>query len=50
RQTGTPQYKSKEEYYDEVLQARKEIASIRHENATLKTRCRRLEEDNIKKV
>ncbi|XP_014767642.1 IQ domain-containing protein E [Octopus bimaculoides] len=46
---GTPLYKSKEEYYDEELRLRKEIGSLKHENSTMKTKLRRLEEDNLKK-
>ncbi|XP_036368183.1 IQ domain-containing protein E-like isoform X2 [Octopus sinensis] len=46
---GTPLYKSKEEYYDEELRLRKEIGSLKQENSTLKTKLRRLEEDNLKK-
>ncbi|GFO47703.1 Iq domain-containing protein e-like [Plakobranchus ocellatus] len=46
---GTPNYKSPEEYYDEVLGLRKQLAALSHENATQKTKIRRVEEDNLKK-
>ena len=47
--SGTPAYKSQEEYYEETLELRKQIASISNENSTMKSKVRRLEEDNIKK-
>ncbi|CAG5121322.1 unnamed protein product, partial [Candidula unifasciata] len=47
---GTPAYKTPEEYYDEVLGLRKQIAALTFENATCKTKIRRLEEENAKKV
>ncbi|KAH9504019.1 hypothetical protein Btru_067549 [Bulinus truncatus] len=47
--TGTPAYKTPEEYYDEVLALRKQIAALTLESSTNKTRIRRLEEDNQKK-
>ncbi|KAL8593279.1 hypothetical protein ACOMHN_009932 [Nucella lapillus] len=46
---GRPAYKSPEEYYDEVLELRKQIAALNHDSATMKTKVRRLEEDNMKK-
>lgn len=46
---GAPNYKSQEEYYDEVLGLRKQLAALNHENSTQKTKIRRLEEDNQKK-
>ncbi|XP_012939651.1 IQ domain-containing protein E [Aplysia californica] len=46
---GTPNYKSPEEYYDEILGLRKQIAALNHDSATSKTKIRRLEEDNTKK-
>lgn len=46
---GTPAYKTQEEYYDEVLQLRKQIGALNQENSTIKTKLRRLEEDNQKK-
>ncbi|XP_013391541.1 IQ domain-containing protein E-like [Lingula anatina] len=46
---GTPAYKTPEEYYDEILELRKQIAAISSENSTQKARVRRLEEDNLKK-
>ncbi|GFR66380.1 IQ domain-containing protein E [Elysia marginata] len=46
---GAPNYKSQEEYYDEVLGLRKQLAALNHEYSTQKTKIRRLEEDNQKK-
>ncbi|ESO82030.1 hypothetical protein LOTGIDRAFT_170441 [Lottia gigantea] len=46
---GTPAYKTPEEYYDEVLELRKQISNLGHDNSTMKAKVRRLEEDKIKK-
>ncbi|BFZ03004.1 hypothetical protein BsWGS_06043 [Bradybaena similaris] len=46
---GMPAYKTQEEYYDEVLGLRKQIAALTFESATNKTKIRRLEEENAKK-
>ncbi|XP_025100404.1 IQ domain-containing protein E-like isoform X2 [Pomacea canaliculata] len=46
---GRPNYKTPEEYYDEVLELRKQIAALNLESGTMKTKIRRLEEDNVKK-
>ncbi|XP_076443397.1 uncharacterized protein LOC143281951 isoform X2 [Babylonia areolata] len=46
---GRPAYKTPEEYYDEVLELRKQISAMNHDSATMKTKIRRLEEDNLKK-
>ncbi|KAK3580706.1 hypothetical protein CHS0354_005710 [Potamilus streckersoni] len=47
--SGTPAYKSQEEYYDQVLELKKYIANLNQESATMKAKIRRLEEDNQKK-
>ncbi len=49
RAPGTPAYKSPEEYYDEILDLKKQIAAMNTESSTMKSRLRRLEEDNLKK-
>ncbi|KAK7112123.1 IQ domain-containing protein E-like isoform X2 [Littorina saxatilis] len=46
---GRPAYKTPEEYYDEVLELRKQISAMNHDSSTMKTKIRRLEEDNLKK-
>ncbi|XP_050393678.2 IQ domain-containing protein E isoform X2 [Patella vulgata] len=46
---GTPAYKTQEEYYDEVLELRKQIGNLSQDNSTMKAKVRRLEEDKIKK-
>ncbi|KAK7507952.1 hypothetical protein BaRGS_00000917 [Batillaria attramentaria] len=46
---GRPAYKTPEEYYDEVLELRKQISAMNQDSATMKTKIRRLEEDNLKK-
>ncbi|XP_059166104.1 IQ domain-containing protein E-like isoform X2 [Physella acuta] len=46
---GTPAYKTPEEYYDEVLELRKQISGLALESSTNKTKIRRLEEENQKK-
>lgn len=46
---GKPAYKTPEEYYDEVLALKKQIHAINSDNSTLKSKVRRIEEDNIKK-
>lgn len=45
----TPTYKTQEEYYDEVLHLRKQIGTLNQENSTIKTKLRRLEQDNQRK-
>ncbi|KAK3090919.1 hypothetical protein FSP39_015721 [Pinctada imbricata] len=47
--TGTPAYKSPEEYYDQVLELKKQIKSMTQEISSLRAKVRRTEEDNIKK-
>ena len=46
---GTPAYKTPEEYYDEVLELRKTITETQNENATLKAKQRRLQDELSKK-
>lgn len=46
---GTPAYKSPEEYYDEVLELRKQIGGLDKDNSLLRAKLRRTEEDNLKK-
>ncbi|XP_064616436.1 IQ domain-containing protein E-like [Liolophura sinensis] len=46
---GTPAYKSSEEYYDEVIQLKKQVVALNHEVSTVRAKLRRTEEDNIKK-
>jgi len=46
---GTPAYKTPEEYYDEVLELRKQIGALDKDNRTLTAKLRRTEEDNLKK-
>lgn len=46
---GTPSYKTPEEYYDEVLELRKQISSLDKDNSLLRAKLRRVEEDNTKK-
>ncbi|KAL3877716.1 hypothetical protein ACJMK2_035381 [Sinanodonta woodiana] len=47
--SGTPAYKSQEEYYDMVLELKKHIANMKQESDAMKAKIRRLEEDNQKK-
>ena len=46
---GTPAYKTPEEYYDEVLELRKQIGILDRESGVLRAKLRRVEEDNLKK-
>lgn len=46
---GTPSYKSPEEYYDEVLELRKQISGLDKDSSLLRAKLRRVEEDNLKK-
>ncbi|KAI0233849.1 hypothetical protein LSAT2_015937 [Lamellibrachia satsuma] len=48
--TRVPAYKEPEEYYDDILALKKQMMLISTENSTLKTKLRRLEEDNLKKA
>ncbi|XP_048350900.1 IQ domain-containing protein E isoform X2 [Sphaerodactylus townsendi] len=46
---GTPNYKEKEEMYDEIIQLKKEIQAQKCEADQMKTKLRRLEEENNRK-
>nr|XP_011454379.3 IQ domain-containing protein E isoform X4 [Crassostrea gigas] len=47
--SGTPAYRSQEEYYEQVLELKKQIKSLNQEISVLRAKARRTEEDNIKK-
>lgn len=47
--SGTPAYRSQEEYYEQVLDLKKQIKSLNQEISVLRAKARRTEEDNIKK-
>ncbi|XP_016403163.1 IQ domain-containing protein E-like [Sinocyclocheilus rhinocerous] len=46
---GTPDYKEKEEMYDEIIDLKKTIRSQKTESDKMKAKLRRLEEENAKK-
>ncbi|XP_062390374.1 IQ domain-containing protein E [Sardina pilchardus] len=46
---GTPDYKEKEEMYDEILELKKTLQAQKADGDRMKAKLRRLEEDNIKK-
>ncbi|XP_015274163.1 PREDICTED: IQ domain-containing protein E [Gekko japonicus] len=46
---GTPSYKEKEDMYDEILHLKKEIQAQKCEGDRMKTKFRRLEEENNRK-
>nr|XP_023670656.1 IQ domain-containing protein E isoform X1 [Paramormyrops kingsleyae] len=46
---GTPDFKEKEDMYDEIIELKKCLQAQKSENDVMKTRIRRLEEDNSKK-
>lgn len=46
---GTPAYKSQEEYYDQILEYKKQVGALNQESSNMKAKIRRLEEDNLKK-
>jgi len=46
---GTPQYKPKEDMYDEIIELKKTIQLQKHDNDRLKTKLRWNEEENVKK-
>ncbi|XP_033752568.1 IQ domain-containing protein E-like isoform X2 [Pecten maximus] len=46
---GTPAYRTPEEYYEQILELKKQIQNLNQDNGTLKAKVRRAEEDNIKK-
>ncbi|PAA50036.1 hypothetical protein BOX15_Mlig027365g3, partial [Macrostomum lignano] len=47
--TGRPNYKSAEEYYDEVIALKRELKALRAEMSSMKSKNRRLEEDYQKR-
>ncbi|XP_051789589.1 IQ domain-containing protein E isoform X1 [Erpetoichthys calabaricus] len=46
---GTPDYKEKEDMYDEIIELKKTLQAQKSEADLMKTKLRRLEEDNSKK-
>ncbi|XP_042683505.1 IQ domain-containing protein E isoform X1 [Centrocercus urophasianus] len=46
---GTPDYKEKEEMYDEIIELKKTIQAQKNEGNRMKTKLRRLEEENNRK-
>ncbi|XP_063027819.1 IQ domain-containing protein E isoform X2 [Melospiza melodia melodia] len=46
---GTPDYKEKEDMYDEILELKKTIQAQKNEGDRMKTKLRRLEEENSRK-
>ncbi|KFQ60581.1 IQ domain-containing protein E, partial [Pelecanus crispus] len=46
---GTPDYKEKEDMYDEIIQLKKTIQAQKNEGDQVKTKLRRLEEENSRK-
>ncbi|NXB75879.1 IQCE protein, partial [Donacobius atricapilla] len=46
---GTPDYKEKEEMYDEIIELKKTIQAQKSEGDRMKTKLRRLEEENSRK-
>nr|XP_002128738.1 IQ domain-containing protein E-like isoform X2 [Ciona intestinalis] len=46
---GTPRYKPQEEMYEEIIQLKKTISSQKGEYDNLKSKVRRLEEENLRK-
>ncbi|KAG9349821.1 hypothetical protein JZ751_026174 [Albula glossodonta] len=46
---GTPDFKDKEDMYDEIIELKKCLQAQKSESDLMKTKLRRLEEDNIKK-
>ncbi|NXK07831.1 IQCE protein, partial [Herpetotheres cachinnans] len=46
---GTPDYKEKEDMYDEILELKKTIQAQKNEGDRMKTKLRRLEEENNRK-
>uniref|UniRef100_A0A8C3NHS0 Uncharacterized protein n=2 Tax=Geospiza parvula TaxID=87175 RepID=A0A8C3NHS0_GEOPR len=46
---GTPDYKEKEDMYDEIIELKKTIQAQRNEGDRMKTKLRRLEEENSRK-
>ncbi|XP_060594862.1 IQ domain-containing protein E-like isoform X2 [Ruditapes philippinarum] len=46
---GTPAYKSQEEYYEQILEYKKQVGALNQDANNMKAKIRRLEEDNLKK-
>ncbi|XP_053385019.1 golgin subfamily A member 6-like protein 22 isoform X2 [Mercenaria mercenaria] len=46
---GTPAYKSQEEYYEQILEYKKQVGALNQDSNNMKAKIRRLEEDNLKK-
>ncbi|XP_053813208.1 IQ domain-containing protein E isoform X5 [Vidua chalybeata] len=46
---GTPEYKEKEDMYDEIIELKKTIQAQKNEGDRMKTKLRRLEEENSRK-
>ncbi|XP_074914630.1 IQ domain-containing protein E isoform X3 [Buteo buteo] len=46
---GTPDYKEKEDMYDEIIELKKTIQAQKNEGDRMKTKLRRLEEENYRK-
>ncbi|NWI50647.1 IQCE protein, partial [Calyptomena viridis] len=46
---GTPDYKEKEDMYDEIIELKKTIQAQKNEGGRMKTKLRRLEEENNRK-
>ncbi|NWU62104.1 IQCE protein, partial [Pterocles burchelli] len=46
---GTPDYKEKEDMYDEIIELKKKIQAQKNEGDQMKTKLRRLEEENSRK-
>lgn len=46
---GTPAYKSQEEYYEQILEYKKQVGALNQDASNMKAKIRRLEEDNLKK-
>ncbi|XP_052764700.1 IQ domain-containing protein E-like isoform X2 [Mya arenaria] len=46
---GTPAYKSQEEYYEQILEFKRQVKEMQQESSTMRAKIRRVEEDNLKK-
>ncbi|CAF1511704.1 unnamed protein product, partial [Didymodactylos carnosus] len=47
---GNPKYKSHEDYYDEVATLKKQVSSLKDENSSMRTKIRRLDEENARRI
>lgn len=47
--SGNPKYKAQEDYYDEIQTMKKDMKNVKEENSNLRSKIRRLEEDNARK-